>query len=255
MTNIFDLSGKVALVTGASSGLGLQFAKTLAGQGADVAICARREDRLASLKAEIEAMGRRCVAVRCDVNEIEDIKNVVSETVKQLGTIDILINNAGVGAVSPAELQTDEEWYRVINTNLNAVYFFAREVGKVMVDKKYGKIINVGSIHSNVAMRHLQISAYCTAKGGVQMMTKQLAVEWAQHNITVNAIAPSYFESEMTSGVQGSDDFQKQIQAYCPMGRFGKPEELDGALIYLSSDASNFTTGQTLNVDGGWTCI
>lgn len=252
---MFDLSGKVALVTGASSGLGLQFAKTLASQGADVAICARREDRLASLKAEIEAMGRRCIAVRCDVTEIDDIKSVISETVKQLGTIDILINNAGVGAIAPAEIQTDEEWYRVINTNLNAVYFFAREVGKIMVDKKYGKIVNIGSIHSNVGMRHLQISAYCTAKGGVQMMTKQLAVEWAKHNITVNAIAPSYFESEMTSSVQENEAFQQQIDAYCPMGRFGKPEELDGALIYLSSDASNFTTGQTLNVDGGWTCI
>jgi gluconate 5-dehydrogenase len=165
------------------------------------------------------------------------------------------VNNAGVGAGIAAEMQTDEEWGRVINTNLNAVYFMAREVGKVMIAQKYGKIINIGSIHSSVAMEHLPISSYCAAKGGVLMLTKALATEWAKYNITVNAIGPSYFESEMTEKVATTAEFRGVLQAYCPMGRLGQPGELDGALIYFASDASSFTTGQLLSVDGGWTAI
>jgi gluconate 5-dehydrogenase len=253
--NIFDLTGKVALVTGASSGLGAQFAKTLAEFGADVAILARRVERLEEVKKEIEDKGGKCYALRCDVSASQNIKDAVEDIIKHYGRIDILINNAGVGGNAPAEEQTDEEWLKVIDTNLNAVYYFAREVGKEMIKNKYGKIVNVGSIHSNAGMLPLSISAYCTSKGGVQMLTKQLAAEWAKHGITVNAIAPSYFESEMTASVGEDEGFLKLIQVYCPMGRFGKPEELDGALIYLASDASNFTTGQTLSVDGGWLAI
>lgn len=255
MTNIFDLNGKVALVTGASSGLGVQFAKALAGQGADIAIVARRKEKLNEVKAEIEALGVKCFACTCDVTNIDDIKKAVAATVEEYGKIDILVNNAGLGKFDKAENQSDEIWQIMMDTNLNAVYYFAREVGKVMIDNGYGKIINIGSIHSNVAMKVMPLSAYCTTKGGVQMLTKALATEWADKGITVNAIGPAYFSSEMTQAVVGNEDFLNVVKTYCPMGRIGRPGELDGAIIYFASDASSYTTGQLLSIDGGWTAI
>ncbi len=152
MKNLFDLKGKVALVTGASSGLGVQFAKALANQGADIAIAARRADRLEKVKAEIEALGVKCLAVTCDVLKTEDIVTMVSQIKNHFGKIDILVNNAGVGKQIPADVQTDDEWLSTININLNAVYYVAREVGKVMIAKGYGKIVNIGSVHSTGAM-------------------------------------------------------------------------------------------------------
>ena len=255
MRNLFDLSGKVALVTGASSGLGVQFAKALAGQGADLAIVARRVERLNEVKAEIEAMGVRCLAVRCDNSKVEDIKAAVATIKEHYGKIDILVNNAGIGLFGPAEEQSDELWEQMMQINLNSVYYFAREVGKIMIENNYGKIINTGSIHSLVAMTGLPLTAYCATKGGVLMLTKALANEWAKYNITVNAIAPAYFESEMTSAVVGNKEFEHVVWTYCPMGRLGRLGELDGAIIHFSSDSSSYTTGQFLAVDGGWTTI
>lgn len=255
MKNLFDLSGKVALVTGASSGLGVQIAKALANQGADIAIVARRVEKLENVKAQIEELGSRCFAVKCDVTNVEDIKNAVSAVEKHFGKIDILVNNAGVGLFGPAEEQSDELWQTMMATNLNSVYYFSREVGKGMIKNHYGKIINVGSIHSTVAMTGLPLSAYCTTKGGVLMMTKALANEWAKQNITVNAIGPAYFASEMTQAVVGDEGFQQVVKTYCPMGRIGQEGELDGAVVYFASDASSYTTGQLLTIDGGWTTI
>ena len=255
MSNLFSLKGKAALVTGASSGLGVQFATALAREGADVALVARRIDRLNKVKSEVEKLGVKAVAFQCDVTNIEEVKKVVASVKEQFGRIDVLVNNAGVAVVAPAEQQSDEDWNKVIRVNLDSVYFVAREVGKVMVEQKYGKIINIGSIHSQVAMSPLPISAYMTSKGGVMAMSKALAVEWAKYNITVNTIGPSYFESEMTEAAISDASFEQVLQAYCPMGRVGKKGELDGALIYFASDASSFTTGQYLAVDGGWTAI
>ena len=255
MSNLFNISGKVAVVTGASSGLGRQFALALAREGANVAILARRVEKLEKVKEEVEALGVKCIAVRCDVVDTESIKSAVATVVENFGRIDILVNNAGVGTGAPAELQEDSVWNMTINTNLNGVYFVAREVGKVMVKQNYGKIINIGSIHSSVAMNGSPISAYCASKGGVAMLTKALACEWAKYNITVNAIGPAYFESEMTDQVIGTPEFAQAVMAYCPMGRVGKPGELDGAVVYFASDASSYTTGQLLTIDGGWTTI
>ncbi len=255
MKNIFDLTGKTALVTGASSGLGVQFAKALANQGADVAITARRAERLEQVKAEIEGLGAKCLSVPCDLGKTEEIVSMVSKVKDHFGRIDILINNAGVGKTIPADLQTDEEWLSTININLNAVYYVAREVGKVMIAQQYGKIVNVGSLHSTVAMAGSPITAYCTSKGGVKMLTKSLASEWAKHNITVNAIGPAYFPSEMTSSVVEDETFLTAVRTYCPMGRVGREGELDGAVVYFASDASSYTTGQLLSIDGGWTAI
>lgn len=255
MVNYFDLKGRVALVTGASSGLGVQFAKALANQGADVAIVARRVDRLDQVKKEIEDMGVRCMAVPCDVTDSAQIAAMVKTVKETFGRIDILVNNAGVGKMIPAETQTDEEWRSTTRINFDAVYYVAREVGKVMIEQNYGKIVNLGSIHSMVAMAGSPISAYCASKGGVLMLTKALANEWAKHSITVNAIGPAYFPSEMTQEIIMTDAFKTAVTAYCPMGRPGKPGELDGAVIYFASDASSYTTGQYLAIDGGWTAI
>jgi len=255
MKKLFDLTGRVAIVTGASSGLGAQFAKALAGQGAKLALVARRVEKLDKTKSEVEKLGVECITVKCDVTNNEEIKDAVKKTIDYYGRIDILVNNAGVATVEPSHQHTDDSWHNVIDVNLNAVFFFAREVSKVMLKQKYGKIINLGSIHSLVTMTGLPITAYATSKGGVLMMTKALAAEWAKEGITVNAIAPSYFPSEMTAGVTASPEIMKTIETFCPMGRLGKLEELDGAVIYFASDASSFTTGQILAVDGGWTAL
>jgi len=255
MKNLFDLSGKVAIVTGASSGLGRQFATALAGAGADVAILARRVENLAETKKTLDALGSNTLSIKCDVTNNDDIKSAVAAVKEYYGRVDILVNNAGVATMSASENHSDGEWERVMDTNLNAVFYMCREVGKIMIEQNYGKIINLGSIHSRVAMPGIGIAAYCATKGGVFMLTKELAVEWARYNITVNAIGPSYFPSEMTGPVMSDPAFLAGIKAMCPMGRPGKPEELDGALLYFASDASTFTTGQLLNVDGGWTAI
>lgn len=257
MTNLFNLQGKVALVTGASSGLGVQFAKALAGQGADVVIAARRVEKLEAVKKEIEAMGVKCHAVKCDVTDTANVIAMVAEAEAVMGKIDILVNNAGVGDTAPATDMPEDMWNRVINTNLNSLFFVARECAKGMIKRGYGKIVNIGSIHSEVVMNNATwpVTAYAAAKGGVKMLTKGLASEWAKHGITVNAIGPAYFESEMTDAIFQSGGLDPVESMYCPMGRAGKPGELDGALIYFASDASSYTSGQLLLVDGGWTTL
>lgn len=257
MTNIFDLTGKVALITGGSSGLGQQFAQALAKQGATIALAARRKEKLDDFAAELTAQGITCLTLRCDVTQEQDVIDTVEKVKATFGKIDILVNNAGVGINAKAESQTLDEWHHVIDANLTGVYIMAREVGKVMIQQNYGKIINIGSLHSNTAIHGNveQISAYCASKGGVQMLTKSLAAEWAQYNITVNAIGPAYFESEMTASATHSDAFQQFVASRCPMGRIGKRGELDGALLLFASDASSYITGQLLNVDGGWNTI
>jgi gluconate 5-dehydrogenase len=215
-------------------------------------------EKLEAVKAEVEALGVKCFAIKCDVSNVEDIKTMVAAVEEYYGKIDILVNNAGVGDAAPAELMSDEAWRKVIGVNLDSVFYVAREVGKVMLKNGYGKIINIGSLHSEVTMSNncWPVAAYCASKGGVKMLTKALAVEWAKKGITVNAIGPAYFGSEMTQGViNESGAFNAVAGAYCPMGREGKEGELDGALIYFASDASSYTTGQILLVDGGWTAI
>jgi gluconate 5-dehydrogenase len=255
MKNYFDLKGRVALVTGASSGLGIQFAKALANQGADIAICARRVERLESVKAEIEAMGVKCYMHRCDVTKTEDIIATVTDTIAHFGKIDILVNNAGLGLVAPATEMAEADWRKMMDTNVNSLFLFAREVAKYMIPAGYGRIINIGSIHSTVSMNGSPLAAYATTKGAVLMMTKTLACEWAKTGVTVNAIGPGYFASEMTQAGIDTPEFAMAMGVYCPMGRTGAPGELDTALLYFASDCSTYTTGQLLQVDGGWNTI
>jgi Dehydrogenases with different specificities (related to short-chain alcohol dehydrogenases) len=255
LSSLFDLTGKIAVVTGASSGLGRQFALALAREGASVAIVARRVEKLESVKAEVEALGVQCYMHKCDVTKSEEISQTVADIKNHFGRIDILVNNAGLGLTDVAQNTSDELWNSMISTNINGVFFFAREAGRIMVEQHYGKIINIGSIHSTVAMPGLPVSAYATTKGAVLMMTKALADEWAKCGITVNAIGPAYFPSEMTADVLKDETLYNLICNACPMGRPGREGELDGALIYFASDASSYTTGQLLQVDGGWTTI
>lgn len=254
MKNYFDVAGKYAVVTGASSGLGRQFALCLAEQGCNVAIAARRVERLEEVKKEVEAYGVKCLVLPCDVTDTEQIRNSVDKVVKEFGRIDILINNAAASFATPVVETTDEQWYNVMKTNVDGVFFFAREVGKVMIAQNYGKIINIGSFHCQVTMNGVPRSGYSTAKGAVLMMSKALAAEWAKNNITVNVLGLGYFASEMSAKV-ANEVYEASIRNNCPMGRRGNPGELNGAMLFLASDASSYVTGQLLLVDGGWTIV
>ena len=254
MKNYFDVQGKVAYITGASAGLGVQFAKCLAEQGCKLALTARRVEKLEQVKKEIEELGAECFVARCDVTDPESVKEAVAAIKEHYGRIDILVNTAGIASSFPTEELPYDAWDSVIKTNLYGTFHCTQEVGKIMIEQKYGKIINLGSIHSMVAMEYVPILPYCSSKGGVLMMTKELAVEWAPYNITVNAIGPAYFASEMTDQLVTDDGFLQLINANCPMKRIGKDGELNGLLLYFASDASSYTTGTYVPVDGGWTC-
>ena len=255
MSSIFDLSGKIAIVTGASSGLGYQFAKALSAAGATVAIAARREDKLESLKNEIESSGGKCLVLKCDVANEDDIKNAVEKTINEFGKIDILINNAGTASQGNAEDMDLAEWNRVLSIDLTGIFLFAKYVGKHMIENKYGKIVNTASIAGLVAFDTFATSAYSTAKGGVVNLTRALAAEWGKHNITVNAIAPGFFPSEMTQAFTEDPNMLAYVKSMTALNRWGKDGELNGAMIYLSSDTSSYTTGQIIAVDGGWTAV
>jgi len=254
MKNYFDVKGKYALITGASSGLGRQFALCLAEQGANVAIMARRIQKLEEVKKEVEAYGVKCLAIPCDVTDSQQVKSAIDTVAESFGRIDILINNAASSFSTPAVDTDDETWNKVINTNVNGVFFVAREVGKIMLKQQYGKIINIGSFHCQVTMNGVPRSGYSTAKGAVYMMTRALASEWAKSGITVNTLGPGYFASEMSARV-ANEAYEAGIRNNCPMGRRGQPGELNGAMLYLASDASSYVTGQLLLVDGGWTIV
>ena len=256
MINYFDLTGQVALITGASSGLGKQFANALGSQGAKLALVARRQEKLEEVKRELSNKGYEVFISVCDVTNSLDVKETVSSIEKHYGKIDILVNNAGLGIGEPADTMTDDVWDKMMKTNIDGVFKFTREVGKIMKKNQYGRIINLGSIHSRVAMPNSNsITAYATTKGAVFMMTKALANEWAKDGITVNAIGPAYFKSEMTEKVISNEAFSNVVKTYCPMGRVGNNGELDTAVLYFASKFSSYTTGQLLNVDGGWTAI
>jgi len=251
---MFDLTGRVAVVTGASSGLGAQFAKVLAQQGADLVVLARRRDKLETVAEEIRKTGRKCLVVTADVTKTDEVKAAVAEVIKEYGRVDILVNNAGVGTMAPAETYPDETWNKEIAVDLTGVFIVAREFGSEMIKQKYGRIINIASMFGIMGSA-LQSSAYHAAKGGVVNLTRALAAEWAPHNITVNAICPGFFPSEMTQSLFETEDFQNYLKTFVPMHRGGRDGELNPALIYLASDEASYTTGSMVVVDGGQTCI
>lgn len=256
MKNYFDLTGDVAIVTGASSGLGVQFAKALANQGANLALFARREEKLQQVKADIEK--EFDVKVEYYVTDVTDSTKVaenVEKVVADFGKIDILVNNAGLGLSGETINTSDEDWLTMMDINVNSLFYMARECAKNMKENGYGRIINLGSIHSSVALANGALTMYTTTKGAVENMTKALAAEWAKTGITVNAIGPGYFASEMTGDLLEDESFKQFIAMSDPMGRTGQPGELDTALLMFASHSSTYTTGQLLTVDGGWTTI
>jgi NAD(P)-dependent dehydrogenase (short-subunit alcohol dehydrogenase family) len=244
----FKLDGKVAIVTGASSGLGVAFATGFAEAGADVAICARRVERLEETKAKVEALGRRCIAVPADVANPDDCNRVVEETVAQLGKVDVLVNNAGIGTAVPATRETPDEFRRVIDINLNGSYFMAQACGRAMRDGG-GSIVNVGSVLGSTTA-FLPQAAYASSKAAIIGLTRDLAQQWTgRKGIRVNALAPGFFESEMTA--QYPEGYLDQMMIRVPAGRKGEAYELVTAAIFLASDAGSYVTGALLPVDGG----
>ena len=247
----FDLSGKVAIVTGAGRGMGSHIALALAKFGADIVVCSRTVPELKKVSAEIEKIGRRALIHEMDVTKVSEIHAMVEQAVNAFGHIDILVNNAGVNITQWAVDVTEEAWDRVLDTNLKALFFCAQAVGRVMIRQKKGKIINVSSQTGTIAIP--QRAAYCSSKGGVNQLTKLLAIEWAQYNINVNAIAPTFIETPFTKPMFEKEGFREFVLGNIPLGRVGKPDDVTGAVIYLASEASNQVTGHILLVDGGWT--
>lgn len=257
MKNYFDLTGQVAIVTGASTGLGVQMAEALASQGCNIVCLARRKEMVDANAAMIaEKYGVKAIGVACDVTDTARVDAAVAEVMEKMGRIDILINNAGTGAVAPAEDITDEQFANEMNIDLFGSFKMARAVAKqAMIPAKYGRIINIASMYGLVGNKIAPASPYHAAKGGVVNMTRALAAEWGEKGITVNAICPGYFETPLTKETLESEFFQNYARTMIPMARYGKEGELDSAAIFLSAPASTYVNGVILPVDGGYTAM
>lgn len=252
---MFDLKGRVAVVTGASSGLGVHMARALAAQGADLAILARRTDRLEAVKREIEEMGVKCLTVTCDVTKEETVAAAAKAVEDEYGKIDILINNAGAGGTIPIEETTLNDWNKDINVDLTGVFLTTREFGKVMIKNRYGRIINIASMYGLVGNTALPSGAYHAAKGAVVNFTRATAAEWAKYGINTNCICPGYFATELTEETLSSDEFTAYMKMTVPLGRYGNGPELAAAAVFLAADEASYLTGAILPVDGGYTCV
>ena len=257
MKNYFDLKDQVALVTGCSTGLGVQMAKALANQGANIVVVARRKELIEQVAKEIsDTFGVKTLPVVCDITDTQKVESCVDQVLKEFGRIDIVINNAGTGAVAPAEDITDEQFNGELNVDLGGTFKVSRAVAKkAMIPAKYGRIINIASMYGMVGNKVAPCSPYHAAKGGVVNLTRGLAAEWGKYNITVNAICPGYFYSPLTKETLDSDFFQQNAQTMIPLSRYGNEGELDTAALFLSSPASSYVTGVILPVDGGYTSM
>ncbi|NJK95420.1 MAG: SDR family oxidoreductase [Bacteroidales bacterium] len=245
----FGLKGKVALVTGATQGLGYTLARGLASQGATLIISARNREKLDSALERLQKEGFEVRGYLFDVTNQSEIDAAISNILSDFGAIDILVNNAGIQYRAPLEEFPGEMWDTVINTNLSSIYRVSKAVAPIMIRQQSGKIINICSLMSEVARN--SISAYTAAKGGVKMLTRSMATEWARHNIQVNGIGPGYFKTEMTDALVKDQQFSDWLCKRTPAGRWGNPEELLGLLVFLASGASSFINGQVIYVDGG----
>jgi NAD(P)-dependent dehydrogenase (short-subunit alcohol dehydrogenase family) len=256
LQNLFGLNGKVALVTGASGGLGVELAEGLAIAGADVAVMARRKDKLDQVAERLRTFGVRALAVQTDLTQGEDLERSVADVECGLGPVDILVNNAGVAEVGRAEKQRLSQWDHVLTVNLRAVFQLTQRVGRTMIERgQGGRIINISSIMGQVGNSVMPTIGYNVSKHAVDGLTRQLALEWARHKITVNGIAPAWFPTEMNTDPRYGDvspKYKERMVERTPMGRLGLPGELMGAVIYLASPAASYVTGTVLAVDGGW---
>ena len=249
--DLFSLEGRTAIVTGASSGLGVQMAKALHDAGANVVIAARRADRLKTLAGELE----RSLPLTCDVADDGDLDDLVAATMDNFGRIDVLVNNAGTGEPIAALDESVDDFRNTIAVNLTATFALSQKAGRHMLAAGQGSIVNVASILGMVGAGMFASASYASSKGAVIQLTRDLAAQWARGGVRVNALAPGWFETEMTAVMFEDEKAMTLVRRKTPMARPGKAGELDGALVYLASDASSFVTGQVLAVDGGWTAI
>ncbi|MDH7499616.1 MAG: glucose 1-dehydrogenase [candidate division NC10 bacterium] len=248
-SSLFDLTGRVAIVTGTSRGLGQFFARALARAGADLVITSRRMDSLQEFKQEMESLGRRALPLELDVRDYDSIQRMVEAAHQFYGKIDILVNNAGCNVRKPAVDVTWEDWNLVVDTNLRGSFFVAQAVAKKMIPRRYGRIINIGSV--TTIFGYANITPYCASRGGVKQMTMSLADDWGPYGITVNCLAPGWFKTEQTKVLYENKEWVEYIIDRIPLKRVGQPNDLDGAIVFLASDASAYLTGHTLLVDGG----
>lgn len=245
----FDLTGKVAIITGTSRGLGQYFARALAKAGADLVITSRHLDDLKLFQKEIEALGRKALPLELDVRDYNSIQSMVDAAYKHYGKIDILVNNAGCNIRKPAVEVSWEDWNLILETNLRGTFFVAQAVAKKMIPKNYGRIINIGSVTS--VFGYAGITPYCASRGGVKQMTMSLADDWGVHGINVNCLAPGWFKTAQNAVLYENKEWLDYICDRIPLKRPGKPNDLDGVIVFLASDASEYVTGQTVLVDGG----
>jgi gluconate 5-dehydrogenase len=251
----YNIRGQTAVVTGASSGLGVSFAEALAECGANVVLAARRFERLERLALELtKKYNVKALPVKADVSQESDVSAMVKAAVDKFGSLEILVSNAGIASLSPSVDMSLEEWRKVIDVNLTGVFLCARTAAREMMRRNYGKIVNIASIYGAVG-DVFHAAPYYASKGAVINLTRAFAIEWAQYKINVNAIAPGFFPSEMTEQVFKDKEALKHILSRTPLGRTGEPSDLKAVLLYLASPASNYVTGQTIFVDGGWTAL
>ena len=246
---LFDLSGQVALVTGTSRGLGQYFARALAKAGADLILTSRRRNTLAAFQAEIESLGRRAVCLELDVRDEKSIQQMAAEAEAAYGQIHILVNNAGCNVRKPALDVTWDDWNLVLDTNLRGSFFVAQAIARGMIARGYGRIINIGSVTS--VFGYAGLAPYGASRGGVRQLTMSLADDWGPHGVTVNCLAPGWFKTQQNQVLYENQEWVDYLIERIPLKRPGMPNDLDGAIVFLASEASRYITGQTLLVDGG----
>ena len=252
---MFDLTGRVVVVSGASSGLGAQMTRGFAAQGADLVIMARRIEKLEALAEEVRKMGHRCLPIQCDVTNSDMVNEAAKKAEAEFGKVDVLVNCAGSAKNAGVLDMTNEEWDFTIDTDMNSVFYVTRAFGNIMKKNYYGRIINIASMYGMVGNTAMDTVAYHTSKGGVINFTRAVAAELAKYNITCNAICPGYFETELTADTLKTDAFTAYMKATVPLGRYGVNGELNAGAIFLASDEASYVTGVILPIDGGYTCV
>jgi NAD(P)-dependent dehydrogenase (short-subunit alcohol dehydrogenase family) len=248
-----ELRGRKVIVTGGSKGIGKDIARAFAELGAQVVITGREEQSLVQTTEELKRIQPQCSYIVADIRKVESVYRMVDEAVERMGGLDVLVNNAGVNIPKPALEVTEEDWDSILDTNLKGTFFCAQRAGKYMIPQRRGKVINIVSQMAFVG--YIKRAAYCSSKGGAVQLTKALAIEWAPYQIHVNAVAPTFIETDLTRRMFADEEFYQDVLRRIPLGQLARPSDVTGAVLFLASDMANFITGETIRVDGGWTAI